>query len=172
MFGFKHNGDTMWHENKSDRRLLEALIEDAIYKNEVLETLMGDFTALNAAQAQLDADVATLIAQGSGTSSDQASIDSATSATQATDAKVVAAIGGSGVLPGNGVPEVDAAGNPVLDANGVQLIGVPVVDANGNAVLDAGGNPTYTTVATGAVRASSLVAGNGDPATTPNMIHG
>jgi len=48
-----------------------------------------DFTALNAAIAKLQADVATLIA--SKTQTNQAAIDSATAAVNAVDASVVAA---------------------------------------------------------------------------------
>ena len=122
MFGRKTPRDEhpQWHHGKNDRQLLEALIEDAINKNGVLENIMADFSKLDANVAQLDTDVATLIAQGSGTGVEdpaiQAGIDNSASAVAGLDAQVVAAL--TPIVPptptpsSNGGPSVPASDNP------------------------------------------------------------
>lgn len=158
-----------WHQGKNDRKLLEALIEDAIIKNGMLERMMADFTTLNANVSTLQSAANTLIAAiptGTGVEDPaiQAGIDSAANAVSAVTSQLVAATPVGTTPPPVGVPEVDAAGNPVLDANGNQLIGVPVLNADGTATLDASGNPEYTPV-------PSVASAFGNPANTPNMIH-
>ena len=164
MFGFgKHREPRSeldergnWHRGKSDREILEALVETAVILLDRTE-IMATLADVQAAQSALDSSISSaasrvLAALGAGGTgggaASAADLDSVVSALNNSKSNVDAIAPSGSASGGNSgqVPEVDSLGNPILDANGIQLMGVPVLDDNGNAVLDSAGNPTYSTV--------------------------
>jgi hypothetical protein len=163
------NRSKAWHKDKSEREILEALVESAVILLDRTDSIMATLADVQTAQATLDSDIASMAqrvldavkAAGSGGGVSAADLDTVVGAINASSTSVnaVAPVGGT-VLHPAGVPEVDSTGHPILDANGVQLIGVPVLDANGQPVLDVAGNPIYDAVPATTTPAVVYTGGN------------